>query len=221
MRSYSTDYLHNKLKRHIDLAKAYAEVPELDFIIKSCRLKPYKILFENKENKISLFNLWCDEFGNTLDLNNKKLKITLNNLKLNKNKIVCTDIYFGLSIDKVYKFSKLIYIFCGKEEDLNSECAFIAFLGIDNYLRCFMYLYDEWINISPLYLGLNNLKLLSNNLDLKYFININNNYPIHCSTGKAWLSYCPISDEIKSELNRETNIILPTIFRKDTNKQNV
>ena len=105
--------------------------------------------------------------------------------------------------------SKLGFFFFGKEEDLNSNLAIFAFLGIDNHLRCFIYLYDKLIQISPLYLGLNNLKLIYRHLDIKYFLEfkIKNNLPIPCHSGRAWLSYMPFSEDFNKILNHQPEYI--------------
>ena len=217
MRVYNTDYLHCKLSKQIKLAESYTEIKGLDFVIKSCRLKPYDYLFLKKSPNIVLYKWWIDEFGNSFIIDDdKKIKIIFNDLRLNRKKITCTDLYNGLSINKISKISKLVYVYSGKEEDLNTEFAIIGFLGIDNYLRCFTNLYGQWLHISPLYLGLNNLLELSNNLDIKYFININNNdnYLNTCEDGKAWISCMPVNEDFISIIDKETNIVLPKITER-------
>ena len=211
----SINHFYSKIERHIDLVAAYTGIQELPFIIKSCRLKPYKLLFEDRNNKLEVFNVWCDEFGNTLEINkNKEIKISFNKLQINRNKIISTDLYEGLNIDKIYKFSKILYLFDGKDEDLNKECAMIGLLGIDHFLRCHMYLHDEWSLISPLYLGLQNIKTISNNLNCKYFIEINNNFPIPCSSGEAWISSVPVHDDLVALLNQRNSLIISNMFQE-------
>ncbi len=209
----SINHFYSKIERHIDLVTAYTGIHELSFIIKSCRLKPYKFLFEDRNNKLEVLNTWCDEFGNTLEINkNKEIKILFNKLQINKNKIISTDLYEKLDIDKIYKFSKILYLFNGKDEDLNKECAMVGLLGVDNFLRCHMYLYDEWSLVSPLYLGIDNIKNISNNLNLKYFIEINNNFPIPCSSGNAWISSIPIHQDLVVQINQRNSLVMSNIF---------
>lgn len=213
MNSYNADKFYAKISKHILLAKSFTEIKELEFIIKSCRLKPYNFI-QDGNNKLSLHRWWFDEFGNSLKIvKNKRLKIIYNDLSLDKKSIVCTDLYYGLTIDKIIKISKLGFFFFVKEEDYNSDSAFLCFLGIDNYLRCFMYLHDTLTPISPLYLGINNLKLLHKYLDIKYYLEIKNNknLPIPCNSGQAWLSYIPFSDDFSKILNHQPNNIVQLI----------
>lgn len=209
MKSYNIDRLYSRIKRHILLAKSFTEIEELEFIIKACRLKPYSFI-ANKNSELILHRWWYDEFGNSLKIvKNKRLKLILNDLSIDKNYLVCTDLYYGLSVDKIIKMSKLGFLFFGKEEDLNSNVAMFAFLGIDNHLRCFMYLYDKLTQVSPLYLGIDNLKLIYRHLDIKYFLElkIKNNLPIPCHSGKAWLSYLPYGEDFNKILNHQPDYI--------------
>jgi hypothetical protein len=215
MRVYNTDYLHCKLTKQILLAESYTETKGLEFIIKSCRLKPYEYLFSKKNNNIILYRWWIDEFGNSLIINeDKKINITFNDLKLNRKKIVCTDLYSGLSISKILKISKLLFIYSGKDEDLGNEFAMLGCLGIDGYLRCFMCLYGEWTNISPLYLGINNLLKIYNNLDVKFIIN-NKNTMMPCADGQSWISSLPMQENFLSLIDKETNIIVPKLIERN------
>lgn len=209
------DNYYISIDKHINLAQSFTEINSLKFIIKSCRLRPYQPLNKN----IQLYRHWHDEYRNSLKITkDKKIKVTYNDLSLDNDKIICTDLYQGLSIDKVIAMSKLGYFFFGKEEDSNSDCAFFTFLGIDNYLRSFMYLFDKLQVVSSLYLGLNNLKLFYDHLDIKYFCEMKNkkDYPIPCQIGKAWLSYLPFSDGFSKELSHQPEII--TQYLKEKNK---
>lgn len=213
MKSYNLEEFYSKFRRHISLASSYTEIRELEFIIKACRLKPYNII-ENKDNKLVLHRWWFDEFGNSFKIvKNNRLKIVFNDLALDRSKIICSDLYYGLSIPKVIKMSKLGFFFFGKEEDLGTDCAFIALLGIDGYLRCFMYLHDIVQNVSPLYIGVNNLKFIYKNLDIKYFLNIKNikDIPVPCTSCQAWLSYVPMSDDFNKIINLQNNSIIQII----------
>ena len=217
MKNYSIDYLYSKIDKHILLVQSYTEINALSFIIKSCRLKPYDLLSKNKDYTLSIYNKWCDEFGNSLNIKeNKKIQIKLNDLFVNKNNINCTDLYYGISLNKVAKLSKLVYIFSGIDEDIHHEYNFVAFLGIDNYLRCFMYLYDEWSIISPLYLGLDILKNIYDHLDIKYFLSLKNknNFIMPCLRSSSWISSLPPKEDFIYLLNKETNLIVPTFFKK-------
>lgn len=211
MRSPSIERLHAKLDKQIRLLESYTEIKGLEFIIKACRLKPYSYIFEERDDKISLQRWWFDEFGNSLEFIKKKAVLTFNDLRLNRNKIICTDLYYGLSLDKVAKMSKLVYLVAGKDEDLYQDCFIITFLGIDNHLRTYLYWYGDWQKVSPLIIGMRDLKKLSDNLDIKYFHKIKNNSGIPCISSQAWISYLPPSQEFLDVIKNQCEILLPIL----------
>lgn len=210
MRSPSIEWLHAKLDKQIKLAQGYTEIPELAFIIEACRLKPYDYIFEQRTNKVILYKWWFDEFGNSLNITkHKKLSITTNDLKLNAKEIVSTDLYFGLSVDKVIKMSKLIHIIVGKDEDLLQDCCFLTLVGIDNHLRTYLYWYGEWQQVSPLLIGIKNLILIANHLDIKYYLPVANkeNSALPCASSRAWLSCLPVNASFVSEVGKQSEAL--------------
>lgn len=211
MKSPSLDILYTQLHKHILLAQAYIEIKELFFIIKACRLKPYDYI-ENKSDKLILYRKWFDEFGNSFEItNNKRVKITYNDLSLDRQKIVCTDLYYGLSIENVVKISKLAFVCLGKEEDTYQDCVVLTFLGIDNYLRSFVFTNEEWHPVSPLILGLKTLRTIGANRDLRYFreVSIKENAPIPCLAPEAWLTYMPPNRVFTALMERRCDFISP------------
>lgn len=212
MKSPSLDNIYAQLNKHILLAQSYSEIKELFFIIKSCRLKPYSYILEDKNNKLILHNHWIDEFNNSLHITkNKKIKLTLNDLSIDKDKIICTDLYYGLPLDKILKISKLVYLSTGKDEDTFEDCCLISCLGIDNYLRTYIYMYGEWSQVSSLLLGLKNLKTISKQIDIDNFIELNNkeNIVLPCISGRAWLVCLPATDEFLQLIEKQCEIIFP------------
>lgn len=201
------DRLYERIGKSVSLIGGYTEINELPFIIKSCRLKPYEFC-QNPTNSTVLYREWIDEFGNCLKISdNKKIKIVYNDLSIDPEHIVCSDLYYGFTLDKVIKISKLGYFFFGKEDDC--DFAFFTFLGIDNYLRSFVYLYDEIKQVSSLYLGMDNLKIIYSHLDIKYFLKIKNKkMAIPCQAGEAWLSCLPMSEEFNKILNQQPQTIV-------------
>ena len=218
MKSPSLDTIHAQLNKHILLAHSYTEISELAFIIKSCRLKPYDYIFGNGSTQLRLHRWWIDEFGNSLHIKDKKISITYNDLSLDKNKIVCTDLYYGLSLNKIAKMSRLAYICAGVEEEKQQECFFLTFLGLDNYLRSYMFLYEEWQQVSPLILGLKNLKLLGRHTDIKFFKEYKNkeNMPIPCLSAQEWLTFMPPSQALIEQVKKQHPILLPIINNENT-----
>jgi hypothetical protein len=208
MKSPSLETLYADLHRSILLVQSYTDVPELAFIIKSCRLKPYSYFFEGKTNKITLHSWWFDEFGNSLKLKNKKIKIVYGDLLLDRRKIICTDLYAGLSLDKVIKMSKFAQIISGRDEDIYQDCLILSLLGIDNYLRTFLYLYGEWQQVSPLTIGLKNLKTIVNHHDIQYFrdLTIKENNPLPCMEARVWLTCLPSKKDLLDLLDKQCGI---------------
>ena len=210
MRSPSVEWLHAKLDKHIRLAASYSEVPELEFIIKACRLKPYDYIFDDRSEKIILYKWWFDEYGNSLELvKNKRIEITQNDLRLDRKRIVGTDLYHGLSLDRITKMSRLVYLISGKDEDVYQDCALLTFLGIDEHLRTYLYWYGEWQQVSPLLMGMRSLKTIANHMDVKHYHQLGNkeNSAIPCVAGEAWLSYLPVSQAFLSELNKKSEML--------------
>ena len=214
MRSPSIEWFHAKIDKHIRLAASFTEVPELEFIIKACRLKPYDYVFNERTEKIVLYKWWFDEFGNSLIINKyKRLEIIPNDLRLDRKKIVSTDLYYGLSLDNVTKMSKLVHLVHGKDEDVYNDCCLINFLGIDEHLRSYLYWYDEWQQVSPLTMGLTSLKTVANHLDVKHYHQLGKkeNSAIPCVSAAAWLSYLPASAAFVSDLNKQSELLAAII----------
>lgn len=210
MRSPSIEWLHAKLDKHIRLAASYTDMPELDFIIRACRLKPYDYIFNDRTEKIVLYKWWFDEFGNSLELiNSKKIQITCGDLRIDRKRLVSTDLYYGLSMDRIVKMSKLVHLISGKDEDLYEDCGALTFLGIDDHLRSYLYWYGEWQQISPLTIGMRSLKTIANHLDVKHYHELGNkeNSAIPCASGTAWLSYLPAHPVFVSDLNKQSEML--------------
>lgn len=210
MRSPSIEWLHAKLDKRIRLASSYTDVPELEFIIKACRLKPYDYMFGKRNNNITLYRHWFDEFGNSLNiLKKKRISITYNDLQLDKQRIMGTDLYAGLELDQVAKMSRLAYVIVGKDEDLYQDCCLLTFVGIDEHLRTYLYWQEEWQQVSPLLLGMKDLKILTNRLDIKHFQMTENKEisAIPCISAQTWLSCLPASPAFLSELSKQSEML--------------
>lgn len=210
MRSPSIEWLHAKLDKHIRLAASYTDMPELEFIIKTCRLKPYDYIFSDRSEKIVLYKWWFDEFGNSLELiNSKNIQLTHNDLRLDRKRLVTTDLYYGLSLDRIVKMSKLVHFVSGKDEDVYQDCCIANFLGIDDHLRSYLYWYGEWQQVSPLLTGMKSLKTIANHVDVKHYHQLGNkeNSAIPCVSAAAWLSYLPASSAFVSDLNKQSEML--------------
>ena len=214
----SLDIVYKELNRAIKLVESYTGIKKLAFVIKACRLKPIQYFFVERKQRLVLFNHWFDEYGNTLSITkNKKIKIIYNNLIIDRSKIICTDLYEGLSQDKVVKMSKLAFIFTGIDDETSQESAMVGYLGLDNYLRCFMYLDGEWEKIPPILLGFVNLRFIAKNHDIKFHKEFKyKKYPMPCTSGSIWLTYLPASEEFISIINKHSGVI-PDLLKGNIN----
>jgi hypothetical protein len=208
MRSPSIERFYALINKHILLTESYSEFAGLEFIIKSCRLKPYELFVGNKKyNKIKLHNHWFDEFNNSLYIKNKKVYIKYNDLCVDKSKLICTDLYYGLGIQKVFKISKLLFIEISKDEDHNSQYC-VSLLGMDNFLRTYYY-NNEWEPMPSLHLGIKILKFIAKNKDIKYFKKLNiKNTAIPCLHSDSWLCCLPAHNDFFKILNHEPDNIV-------------
>lgn len=213
LKSISTERFHTKISRHINLVSSYTELPELSWIIKSCRLKPYTLLTKEALDTIRLHNWWVDEYSNSLVLDKKKPSIILNDLKINRNLLVQTDLYEKLSFDKIARISKLAFIMFGLEEDFNSEHYIISFLGLDGFLRTYVYLYGELLRYPNLYLGLKTLGLISKNTDIRTFteLNIKNNIIYPCTRQRSYICSWPPTKGMLAEMKEQNESVLDLI----------
>jgi hypothetical protein len=213
MKNSNIDELYINIDKHILLAQAYMEIPELYFIIKACRLKPYQYVFEGL-HKLVLFEKWFDEFGNTLNIVNKEIDIKYNDLSMDRNKIICTDLYYGLSLNKIVKMSKFVYICAGIDEDKFKDTFFLTFIGLDNFFRSYLYLYGEWQKVSPLLLGMKGLIKLVDSMESKRFKRLSffKKFPMHCVSGQAYLTCLPAGEELMKILTKKHEKLIDEIF---------
>lgn len=206
--SITIEELYVKIYKHITLLQSYTEVKGLAYVIKACRLKPYAYMFEG-ERKITVNRVWYDEFGNTLNIVNKTPKIIYNDLSIDRNNLQNTDLYYGLSLDKIIKLTKIAHLTIGKDDDWDGNFAILTLLGIDNYLRSFMLIHNEWTVISPLWIGLDALLEIANNRDLKFFKKLSNpiNTMLPCQDIEQWLTCLPTSKLFNSVMSTEFDFL--------------
>lgn len=188
----------------IKLVVNYTNNHFYEFVIKSCQLKPIEFLKKNiLAHNVKLYKWWIDDFGSSLKIEKDKYQIILNDLLVDRKKIIDTDIYSGLSYPKITKISKLICIITGKDEDLNEDYCLSCFWGIDNILRTYQYIFGEWKKISSLLLGFDILKLIYINRNINNYIKleIDNNFFYPCKNLKMWLSSLPCEEALFREVD--------------------
>lgn len=191
------------------------EDPTLIPIIRSCHLKPKSALQKGFNfDKTELEPEWLDDFGNVLNISNKKINIVYNSLELDRTKLIITDIHYGKTIKEISQMSQFAAVVCGIEEDFKSNYFNLLFYGNDDILRNYVYIYGTWHkNYSPLMLGYKALQEYFNNMNINYFIesNIEPIYP--CDNYNAWLTRWKPSTNFLTELNK-TNIELFNIIKE-------
>jgi len=190
-RNITLESFYLKHDKSLALAEGFTEFKNLSFIIKLCRLKPIGLFFKKDKNPFQLN--WFDEYGNTLNISRKKdISIIYNNISIDRTKIMTTDLYYGLHINNILKISKLAFIVEGRDEDYNTDFYIISLLGLDNYLRTYMFMYGELKQVSPLILGLDNLQTISNNLKIRLFKSIKEKIDTPCQHTQSWLTSMPV-----------------------------
>lgn len=198
MKNLSINSFFGRINKLVLLTEAYTEIKDLVFIIKACRLKPLAL----RDFAITLRKQWIDEYGNSLNIiKGKRIKIIENDLSIDRDKLVCTDMYHGLTLTKIAKMSKMVYICCGYDEQ---PYYMVSFLGLDNYLRTYLYYDFQWQQVSSLILGMRVLKFIAQNQDVRFFINSTKRekLPIPCSKGEEWLSLLPASRLLLTTLEK-------------------
>lgn len=158
MKNTDIENLHRKIDGHIKLITAYTGEKYLPQMIRSFRLKPNSCFDAGFDYETRLERCWCDEFGSSIRLEDKRLKIVLNDLKINKNANTTTDLYYGRSMFATANNSKFALIATG-------EYDFIALYGTDDFVRAFIRCEDKWIRISPLVMGLKTAKIMFANVN--------------------------------------------------------
>jgi len=168
------DNFYSIIGDQINLVGSYTQKKYMPTIIRMCRLKPYNTLYGSEKEKrdykkLKLHKRWVDEFGNSIKIiKNKRTKIIIKDPDLQNKNIPFTDLYGCLPLDKSILMAKLLYL------DVEKTKIDIVLVGLDNYLRCYRMLNEEWKQISPLELGLKTLITITENLDIKYYRKIRN-----------------------------------------------
>lgn len=211
----SLENFYAKFEKQILLTSSFTDNKLLSKIITMCRLKPHDLIFGDFSiHEMKLHYHWIDEWGNSLFIEkNKNLKLQLNNLLLNQEKIVKTDLYGNLSLEKIASISKLVFYLDGKDEDFFSPYIILGFVGIDNFLRAHIFIYGEWKPCPPLYLGLEILSTIVDNYDLQYCkkINVIKNVIHPCDSQRAFLSCWPPTNDFVSKVAEQNEFVLATL----------
>ena len=210
----SLEEFYKKLYKSIRYIAAYLEDKQLIFLIKGCRMKPCSIMYDSFNYKRKLHMNWFDEFGSSIEVRkNKSVCAKLNDLTLDRSKIINTDLYSNLNIKEIARMSKFVFLAVGKD-DIGNGCHWIIFLGKDNYFRTYMYLEGEWMKASTLNLGVKTIKRIilyaGKNKTLRFIIDKDIAGP--CQIEESWLSCWPPKDDLIAEMSSEGKEILRNLL---------
>jgi hypothetical protein len=167
------------------VVEGYTEDKALGEIFRMCRLKPYKVIVGKvRKPKTHLSKHWIDEWRNSLYIDKaNRMRIVLYDLSIDMGKVRKTDLYDGMWLSKTTKISKLL---CAFEQPHRM----IVLLGVDGYLRAFVWL-DGWKKCSPLLLGLKNLRTIYDYKDVEFSKRLDD----------GWIIKLPASKEMFSNLD--------------------
>lgn len=152
MHNFSLDQYHRRIHKKIEMVGAFLEDPYLPKIIRSCRLKPITVFFNDYSPKKLLESIWVDELGAyLLNIEKKNIQVRENKIEIPKH---CTDIFRHESISFLVTHSKFACVGLLPETD----CFVLLLGGTDNYFRCYTHFNKSLKIASPLIIGLKLLK---------------------------------------------------------------
>lgn len=193
---------YERIKNDIKLVSGFME-KDYDFLIRSCRLKPSK-LKRKKSNKSEYHIKWHDEYGNSIIFNKEKNKIITGDLSI-RDKIFVSDLFKGISITNAYKISKKIFIYQGLDDE---EFWILSFLGIDNFFRTYYLDQHEVYTVSTLFIGINNIIKMQENLNLTYFKSIDDSILLPSEKNTSYISDIPAHEDFLKVMNK----LKPNLF---------
>lgn len=162
-----------KIRKNIELVTAYTERHDLEFIIKSCKLKPYYDRVLNTP-KLRLNRIWVDEFGNKLMIGSKdEIHAIFNDLVIDRKYYFNYDFFGMIDLTRALRIAKYVYVLCGYDQ-VDDKFLMISVLCDDNIMRAFYYENGEWVPCSPLLIGLDGLREIYNNIGIHLYRKFNN-----------------------------------------------
>ena len=203
----SLDQFYDRYRGYVNVTAGYCEDRRIPFILKACRLRPYRSCQTVLPRAPTMERLWIDEHHNSfLFCKNKRIRLYFNDVTISQKDITCTDIYSCVSIQDLYTISKLLYIRRGLDETTGNPVFILSFLGRDNYLRTKTFCNGVWESISPLYLELWGLRKIADNITIRHHHelltdDVSTKYPI--ADARQWITYLPAHRTLISSLESE------------------
>lgn len=215
MNKINLEKFYQRHRGYLDVTAGYLEDRRIPFVLQACRLRPLLSISERLPSTPRLERLWVDEFGNVLRIGkNKRIKISYNDLGINRDRIQCTDLFANVSLQDLYAISKLLYVCKGKSEITHKDVYILTFLGKDNYFRTRIYdgTWDK--NISTLYLGIYVLKMIVENVNIKYFLELSpkGQLPVYPLVDvRHWMTFLPAHTKFGDVVKSESELMYKTI----------
>src|SRR4051812_26435886 len=125
MNKITIEKFYEKYRGYVDVTAGYLDDRRIPFILKACRLRPQLSTEHNLPTTPRLERWWIDEFRNTLRIGkNKRIRLIFNDLRVNKDRVRCTDIFANVSIQDLYTISKLLYV-CKAQDEITHNDVYI------------------------------------------------------------------------------------------------
>lgn len=198
---------YERIKNDILLLSKFMD-EDYEFLIKSCRLKPSK-LKRKKADKSVYHKKWHDEYGNSIFFSKEEIKIINNDLEI-RDKIFISDLFRGLNIANAYKISKKIFIFQGTLDE--EEFWLFSFLGIDNFFRTYYIDKSDVLNVSTLFIGINNLLKIKENINLTYFKIFEEDINLPSDKKTCYITNVPVHEDFLKIMNKVKPNLFETII---------
>lgn len=191
-------------KRALASLRAFIPDEPIAKIAELCMLEP-----------IDSWRLWTDNLGHKMTIS-KNRGVILHKYKELNPKI--KDIYYKSTPRQLLNISKsALIVYAQSIEEQIANIAFMLMCGNDDVLRLACLVKNEWIeNQPPLSCGLKSLKVMSNNLyiaDYKQIQVTSISCPLNCFAVNAWATPLPINSKLKLELLLANKLLASDILK--------
>jgi hypothetical protein len=157
----------------------------------------------------------------------KRINFIFDDLSLDLEELPCTDVYFGLSMDKVKDISNMVMIHAGTDEDFLEPCFFLNFLGLDGFFRSFLFFGGQWKKVSALMMGehgFRNFARIREKIDkgensfFQIRMSPEKSMPVPCIRVDQWLTSLPVQEKFLDQLKKAGHWSLVEILKEDGEK---
>lgn len=126
-------------------------------ILFACNCIPHG--FNGSFKKLKTHNVWIDPFKTRLTFSRNGVKVEPCVIDVPAR---FADQFYGMKLVDILKISNKTYVCIGQEPDFETPHVVIGSVGIDKVIRCYTFIYDQWIQISPFFFGMRFVNFLYN-----------------------------------------------------------